>query len=186
MRNKYKLIYLEGLPGVGKTTIVKTLREQYPNITTVDEIINEKIFNNINLFQEMYFDNDDMKYASCKNVSVVDRGPISTLSYNQARKIIDRDFLFSFVDLYNWFEKYKEIYSSGDVLVIYLKRSNSNYFIPYDNKLDPYGCVENQNLLESLTLYNCKKYCKNFLIKSYDKQNMEEIINEIVNQYLCT
>ena len=169
MRNKYKLIYLEGLPGVGKTTIVKTLREQYPNITTVDEIINEKIFNNINLFQEMYFDNDDMKYASCKNVSVVDRGPISTLSYNQARKIIDKDFLFSFVDLYNWFEKYKEIYSSGDVLVIYLKRSNSNYFIPYDN-----------------TLYNCKKYCKNFLIKSYDKQNMEEIINEIVNQYLCT
>ena len=145
MRNKYKLIYLEGLPGVGKTTIVKTLREQYPNITIVDEIINEKIFNNINLFQEMYFDNDDMKYASCKNVSVVDRGPISTLSYNQARKIIDKDFLFSFVDLYNWFEKYKEIYSSGDVLVIYLKRSNSNYFIPYDNKLDPYGCVENQN-----------------------------------------
>ena len=75
-----KIVFLEGLPGVGKTTILQRLREKYPNINTVDELIFNKLFTNSVITQEDFMKNDDIKCIKAQSLnSVVDRGPISTL-----------------------------------------------------------------------------------------------------------
>ena len=93
---KHRIIILEGLPGVGKSTITKSIINFDPNIVPVNEIINEEIFDNVNLFQEMYFKNDNMKVQKARDSkkAIIDRGPISTFSYNQVRSILDKNFEF--------------------------------------------------------------------------------------------
>ena len=185
---EYKMIILEGLPGVGKSTITKSINKFDPKIVTVDEIIYDKIFANVNLYQEMYFYNDDMKIEKAVKAkkSVVDRGPISTLSYNQVRCILDKNFDYNLKDTYKWFEKFENVLDSNDVCVIYLTTEGESYYIPYDNSLDPYGSQVNQELLEKVAMTNCKKYCKNLVVFKFKKENMEGLIDEIINKYLCS
>ena len=185
---KHRIIILEGLPGVGKSTITKSIVNFDPNIVPVNEIINEEIFDNINLFQEMYFKNDNMKVQKAldSKKAIIDRGPISTFSYNQVRSILDKNFNCPIKDAFAWFETFKDFLASDEVIVFYLTNNGSSYYIPYDNNLDPYGSIENQVLLEHIALYNCKKYCKNLVIIDYRKNNMEELINEIINKHLCS
>ena len=185
---KNKIVILEGLPGVGKSTIVKNITSYDKDIITINEIVYNKIFENVNLYQEMYFHNDDLKMQKALDAdkAIVDRGPISTLSYNQVRSILDENFDYNLKDTYKWFENYKNILNSDNVYVLYFTTEGKDYYIPYNNPLDPYGSKNNQEILEKVSLMNCKKYCKNLVVIKYNKQNMEELIYEIINKYLCS
>lgn len=175
-----KIVFLEGLPGVGKTTIVNTIkRMNIPNVFVVDEIaiyISEKTPIN----QESFVRNDEIKLSLFdEGIIIIDRGPISTLSYNMARSIIDKEFDSSKV--INWFNGIKDSLYHDNISVVYLKNFGDDYYLPFENVMDPYGSVDNQKLLEQVTILNCRRYLKNFRIREYHKKDMEAVIDEIVN-----
>lgn len=175
-----KIIFLEGLPGVGKTTIINCIQsKKMDNIRTVDEIVDYNIFENLNSSdQKNYIKNDDIKINKYnEGLIIIDRGPISTLAYNMARS--ELDLTFSSKEVEEWFENVKKIYDDSTE-VIYLKNSDS-YYTPYENVLDPYGSVENQKRLQEITLDVIKKHAKNYKIIEYKKENIEEFINENIN-----
>ena len=176
-----KIIFLEGLPGVGKTTMVNAIKKLEQNdLNTVDEITNDDNFVIGDLDQSFFMRNDEMKINKYSNGTVIiDRGFISTLSYNQTKEIINHNH--SCKDIRDWFEKNKDIYLSDNVYVYYLTNKQSRFHIPYINEEDPYGSVENQKLLESISLFNINKYVKNYKIIEYYQENMEEVIDEIIN-----
>lgn len=175
-----KIVFLEGLPGVGKTTILNAIRaKKFENVFLVDEIINKNILNNISCTELDFIINDELKLtAHNEGIIIIDRGPISTLSYSQAKNIINNN-----CDLTNVLEFFKknQKYLLKNSKVMYLTNKGTNYSITVNNKNSPYGTIENQKLLEEISIFNCKKYCKNFVIREYYKKNMEEIINEIIN-----
>ena len=171
-----KIIFLAGLPGVGKTTIINYLKDKF-KVKIVNEIIND----NLNDNRTKYFlENDEMKYRLYDNgLIVIDRGFLSTISYEQTKSIIDLNY--DCYEAVRWFKKHKKTYSDSNVLVLYLKRVSENYYLPYKDELDPYGSINNQKLLESITLFNLKKYSSNYKIIDYSYENMMEIINEIIS-----
>lgn len=175
-----KIVFLEGLPGVGKTTIVNKIKFlKIPNVYVVDEIIKEDIINRVSDFEKDYMINDEMKINKYnEGIIIIDRGPISTLSYNQTRNIIDCKFDSS--PVINWFDTVKNVYNS-ESQIIFLTNNGTKYKITSDNVNDPYGSVINQKLLESITLYNCKKYSNNVILREYYQNDMEDLINEIIN-----
>lgn len=174
-----KFVFLEGLPGIGKTTLLNKIKElNIPNVHLVDEIINENILNNISINEEEFLLNDNMKINKYnEGIIIIDRGPISTLSYSMVKKIIDTSFNLN--TAINEFEKYKEIYKNSKI--IYLTNNGTSYSITVDDINSPYGSIDNQKVLESISIYNSKKYCKNVIIKEYLKKDMEGVINEIIN-----
>ncbi len=180
-----KICFLEGLPGVGKTTIIEKIRNlNLKDVFVVDEIVLKEIFKKINLDQNLYLKNDNIKIDMFKDGTIIiDRGPISTFSYNQARHIIDIDFDFSLEKVESWFKNFIELYKDSNVFVYYLIKGNENYLIRYSNDKDPYGNAENQKFLQEITMFNCKKYVKNIYFKPFniEKDNLLELINEIIN-----
>lgn len=175
-----KMVILEGLPNVGKTTIINKIKSlNLDNVYTVDEIIKPEIINNFSEDETEYMKNDEMKLSKYKEgLIIIDRGPISTLSYNQTNSIINKDF--NARPVIDWFENlYQKI--DKQVKIIYLKRSKDEFYIPYENDKDAFGNIENQKLLEGISIYNCKKYFKNTEIRLYDKNDMEDLIDEIIN-----
>lgn len=171
-----KIIFLEGLPGVGKTTLINNLRE-IENVNVVDEVINS---NKVNNRTKYYLKNDELKINKYKQgLIVIDRGLLSTLSYEQTKKIINDDYDNTIA--LKWFKKHEDFYKQDNVLVIYLKRKEDKYFLRYEDESDPYGTIENQKLLESVTMFNLKKYAKNKKIIEYSFDRMAEVINEIIS-----
>ncbi len=175
-----KIVILEGLPNVGKTTIINKIRSlNLDNVYTVDEIIKPEIINKFSNDESEYMKNDEMKLNKYKEgLVIIDRGPISTLSYNQANSIINR--YFNAKPVIDWFE---DLYQNMDkeIKIIYLKRIEDEFYIPYENDKDAFGSIENQKLLESISIYNCKKYFKNTEVRLYDKHDMEGLIDEVIN-----
>lgn len=173
-----KITFLEGLPGVGKTTIVNILKENY-NLLICNEIENSKIIDKINDDQSLYMKNDEIKINKYQQGNIViDRGLISTMAYNIAKKQIDKTY--NNEKVLNWFEKNKDIYNQDFVSVIYLKRKD--YKIPYNDIYDPYGSLNNQKLLEEVTIDLCNKYVRKLKIINYQYEtDLEMIINEIIN-----
>lgn len=171
-----KIVFLEGLPGVGKTTIINNLKK-INNVNVVDEVINPQHEENRTKY---YLKNDDLKINLYnEGLIVIDRGYLSTISYEQAKKIINNKYDNSMA--LKWFEERKDLYYKKNVYVMYLKRPNEDYHLPYEDKNDPYGSIENQKLLESVTIFNLKKYSKNQKIIEYSFDKMQEVINEIIN-----
>ena len=171
-----KIIFLEGLPGVGKTTIINNLRN-IKNVNVVDEVINSQNEDNRTKY---YLKNDELKFNMYKDgLVVLDRGFLSTISYEQTKKVINNDYDESIA--LKWFENHKNIYKKNNVTVIYLKRPTENYYLPYKDDKDPYGSTENQKLLETISMYNLKKYTKNYKVLEYSFDKMQEVINEIIS-----
>lgn len=176
-----KIVFLEGLPGIGKTTILNRIKSlKLKNVFTIDEIVKEDIKNRVSDNEKDYIINDCMKIemANKNGIIIMDRGPLSTLSYNQAKNIIDKDFNKNMVE--EWFDTVKNIYFENHIL-LFLTNKGKKYTITSNQKNDPYGSIENQQLLESITLYNCYKYSQNVIIKEYYQSNIMEVINEIIN-----
>lgn len=175
-----KIFFLEGLPGVGKTTIANSIKEKgIANVHVVDEIIKKDIINNVSDDEKDYMLNDELKIKKYdEGIIIIDRGPISTLSYNQARKIIDENF--NAKPVIDWFKDVEYIYKEN-VEILFLTNKGKKYKITSDNQFDPYGSIENQKLLESITLFNCRKYSNNVIIRDYYQDDMEDVINEIIN-----
>ena len=180
MKEKNEIIFLEGLPGVGKTTIACAIKQKnIDGVHTVDEIIVD-LQEKTPVNQDIFIINDDKKINLYNSGTIViDRGPISTLSYNETREMIDKSF--SATNVKRWFENIKELYNKENVKVIYLTTNGEKYFLPYENSNDPYGSVQNQKLLEKNAIENCRKYVRNLRIIEYHQENMEEIIYEIIN-----
>ena len=171
-----KILFLEGLPGVGKTTLINNLRK-LKEVNVVDEVINQ---NNEDNRTNYYLKNDELKLNLYnKGLIVIDRGFISTLSYEQSKSIINDNY--DDTTTLKWFKKFKDIYNKENVYVLYLKRENEDYYLPYKDNKDPYGSVDNQKLLEEITLFNIKKYTKNNKIINYNFDKMTEVINEIIS-----
>ncbi len=171
-----KIVFLEGLPGVGKTTIINYLKDNY-KVNVVDEIINTTACNNRT---EFFLKNDDLKYGLYDDgLIIIDRGFISTISYEQTKSIINKNY--NCEAAIKWFNNKKEIYAKDNIFVIYLKRTNDKLYLPYNDAKDPYGTITNQKLLEEISLYNLKKYSRNYKIINYSFENMMEVINEIIN-----
>lgn len=174
-----KIIFLEGLPGVGKTTLINEIRKKsISNVYVVDEIINENILNNIKITEEEFLLNDYMKVNKYnEGIIIIDRGPISTLSYSETKKIMDTGFDLS--NAVNEFQKYIDIYKNSKI--VYLTNKGTSYSITVSDTKSPYGSVDSQKLLEEISIYNSKRYCKNTVILEYLKKDMEGVINEIIN-----
>lgn len=174
-----RIIFLEGLPGVGKTTLLNYIKDNYEYVNIVPEIVNVKIHDNINTDdQSIYTLNDELKINMYDDgIIIIDRGPISTLSYNETKKCINENYDDSYV--FNWFNSIKDIYN--DSVIYYLKKKDNSYFLRYNDNTDPYGSIDNLKKLEDITLKNIKRYSKNYKIIEYDYKNMEVIINEIIS-----
>ena len=86
------IIYFEGIPSTGKTTIIKSLLRVFPFATVLDEYIDpreaEKAF--LERDQSYFIRNDVAKYeaarATKQKAVFVDRGHLSTIAYNEAQR----------------------------------------------------------------------------------------------------
>ncbi len=175
-----KMIFIEGLPGVGKTTMVTKIKEMgLDGVEIVDELINPDIDNPFIDPEEVFLKNDEMKvFNRKKDLTIVDRGPISTLVYNQVNHLIDNSYDASYVE--KWFQKFSDIYKDDTTYTYYLYHPGEYHPSLEDDK-NPFGSIDNLKLTHALTLFNLKKYAKNFKVIEYRKNNMEEVINEIIN-----
>ena len=170
---------MEGLPGVGKTTIINTIREKHLiDVFVVDEIVNEKSINGESLTEFDFIENDMLKFEKYSDgVVVLDRGPISSLSYSQVKKLLKVDYDISKAE--ESFFKLKHFLDDGEV--VYLTNEGTSYLCRESDEMSPYGTIENQKLLEKITLENIEKYCKKYKILKYHKDDIEWVINEILN-----
>lgn len=175
-----KIIFLEGLPGVGKSTIINYIENlNKNNVHAVNEIIVD-IEDKTPIEQDLFIMNDNLKINKYdEGIIVIDRGPISTLTYNIVRDELVENF--SSKPVIDWFNTIKDIFNQNNIFIYYLTTNGKEYYLPYNNEMDPNGSIENQKRVEEVALYNIKKYSKNYKIIEYNKQNMEDIINEIIN-----
>lgn len=174
-----KIILLEGLPMIGKTTIINYIKKL--NIKDV-YVVDELITNTKELNQKSFMINDIKKIRKYKSgLVIIDRGLISTLSYNEMlNKLGNNPYL---VDVYKWFNVYGiPFYSRNDVYTYYLYSNEKKLRIEDINS--PNGSVSNQIELEAITIRNIKKYCRNYEIRYYSNNDMEVFVNEIINKHL--
>ena len=115
-----KIIFIEGLPTVGKTYLVNEIRKKnMQNVYVVDELINPDIKNAFIDSEDKFLKNDEMKVNKYNDgIIIIDRGPISTLVYNQVLHLIDNNYDASFVE--NWFKQFLDIYKSDNTYNYYL------------------------------------------------------------------
>lgn len=175
-----KIIFIEGLPNVGKTYLVNKIKEkQIKDIFIVDELINPDIKNPFTAAENVFLKNDELKVNKYNDgIVIVDRGPISTLVYNQVNHIINNNYNAKFVE--EWFKQFIKLYNSDNTYNYYLY--NPNFYEPsLDDKTNPFGSEDNLKLTHALTIFNLNKYAKHFKIIIYTKNNIMEVIDEIIN-----
>lgn len=181
---KRKIIILEGLPGVGKSSILEHLKSE--QFTCIDEILDgnaRKIQNGTVEHQDYFLRNDTLKVERAlmsQGVVIIDRGPLSTLAYNLSKHKIVK--AYNFMPVISWFiTDMRAFYGRKDVTTVYLKGASS---LPYEDESDPYGSSQNQKLLENITLKLAELFCKNLQVIEYDylgEKALEHLKHEILN-----
>ncbi len=101
-----EVIYFEGLPFSGKTSITSQIAEEYPDeFASVEEYTHpDKDIPGIFDYQEFFMRNDELKYQiarACERRCLVDRGHLSTVLYSHAYNRINDDRDLAFVD--DWY-----------------------------------------------------------------------------------
>lgn len=175
-----KIVFVEGLPSVGKTYLVNEIRKKaLQNVYVVDEIINPEIKNPFSDSEDKFLKNDEMKLNKYNDgIIIIDRGPISTLVYNQVLHLIDDKYDTSYVE--KWFKQFVNIYKDDNTYNYYL--NNPGIYNPSINDdKNPFGSVENLKLTHEITIFNLNKYARNYKVFDYNKKNLEELLNEIIN-----
>lgn len=175
-----KIIFIEGLPTVGKTYLVNEIKKRnLQNVHVVDELINPDIKNAFIDSEEKFLKNDEMKVSKYDDgIIIIDRGPISTLVYNQVLHLIDNKYDASYVE--NWFNQFLNIYKSDNTYNYYL--NNPGIYNPsLNDENNPFGSVENLKLTHEMTIFALNKYAKNYRVFDYDKKNLDGLLNEIIN-----
>lgn len=174
-----KLIIIEGLPGIGKTTLVNAIRnKKLDNVFIIDEIINQKITIDGIYTEDEFIENDIQKIKLIKDgITIMDRGLISLMSYSQVKSILDLSYDISKAK--QMFLQYKYILENSKVF--YLTNRLNEIKLTSDDINSPYGTVENQKMLEDISINNVKKYCKEYVIREYYKDDMEKLIDEIIS-----
>lgn len=100
------VVYIEGLPGGGKTTLVHQTAELYPTIfDAIPEYIDRQAGNKASerTDQAYFLKNDEAKYRQARNsdkISLVDRGHLSTVLYCKAFEMIIGQRL---IDVDDWY-----------------------------------------------------------------------------------
>jgi hypothetical protein len=101
-----KIIFFEGLPGSGKTTMTKHLEDKYPFCIRIGEVIDslgkeiplEKHFGkNSNFFVKSDINKLKISKNSKNKIILIDRGFLSTLSHGFTRKIENKEKDFDFI-----------------------------------------------------------------------------------------
>ncbi len=100
-----EIIYFEGLPRSGKTTLTNQLSREYPQLAAVGEYIHPALEDESNWAnQRIFMENDELKYKVAQAYGkqcLVDRGHLSTLLYTHAYNLIRGDKDLSYVD--DWY-----------------------------------------------------------------------------------
>ena len=92
--------------------------------------------------------------------------------------LIDNSYDASYVEY--WFKQFIDIYNNDNVCSYYLY-DPGNYHPSLNDDKNPFGSIDNLKLTHALTIFNLKKYAKNYKAIIYKKSNIEEVINEIIN-----
>ena len=174
-----KIVVLEGLPMIGKTTIINYIKTL--NIKEV-YVVEELISSTKELDQKSFMINDIKKMRKYKSgLVIIDRGPISTLSYNEMLNKLGNNP--NLEDVYKWFNIFGIPFCNrNDVYTYYLCSNEKKLRIEDINS--PNGSICNQMELEKITIKNIKKYCRNYEIRNYMKNEMEVFVIEIIDKYL--
>lgn len=175
-----KIVFIEGLPGVGKTYLVNEIRKLcLKDVYVVDEIINQDIENPFIDSEDKFLLNDEMKISKYDaGTIIIDRGSISTLVYNQVLHLIDNEYDSSLVE--KWFKQFISLYENNGTYTYYLN-SPGVYKPSLNDPNNPFGSIENLKLTHEITLFNLKKYAKNYKLFNYNKKNIKELLNEIID-----
>ncbi len=174
-----KIVILEGLPMIGKTTIINYIKNlNIDGVHTVDELI----INTEELNQDSFMKNDIEKINKYDDGLIfIDKGLISTLSYNEMLEYLNGNS--DLTSVRNWFNAVGiPFYKRDDVYTIYL--TNENKRLRENDESKPHGSIENQLKMQEITINNIKKYCKNYEIIDYSQNEMENFVNEIINKYM--
>lgn len=98
-----EIVYFEGLPYSGKTTLIRQISAEYPDIfTAIDEYIHPDLLKGVDIDdQRVFMENDELKYQVARDSGrrcLVDRGHLSTVLYSHAYSRIKGDQDLSYVD----------------------------------------------------------------------------------------
>ncbi len=171
---KNKIIYLEGLPGCGKTSTLEKLSTEY---TTLPEIfINGDVKEFHNLPSQTFFlKNDEQKQEKAeasKTTVIIDRSPLSTLFFNLAKHEIDPSHNSSSV--IQWFNSNIEPKISNNacnfILIdipseLSLKRKNRDV-----NLNDPWANPYTLELIRMMFIERSKAYPSQFIVLDGEKE----------------
>ena len=178
------IVFLEGLPKVGKTSLLNFIKEKkLKNVFVADELLTERSKEEDATTSDFMINDIEKINFSEDGLLLIDRGPISTLSFNQTKMITDLNYNFDLRELNKWFNKLKSFYQQDNVFVYLLRQKE--YRIREPSNECPHGTIENQKIMEAITLYNCKKYVKNLIIKDFSYDKIEQVANEIIDKFMC-
>ncbi|SRR5258706_3746579 len=179
------VVYLEGLPGCGKTSTLEKLSTDY--ITLPEIFINGDVaeFHNLPI-QTFFLKNDEQKLEKSEiseKTVIVDRSPLSTLFFNKAKHEVDPSH--DSESIIEWFNNVIEpkISSSNCHFILIdipanlsLKRKNREV-----NLNDPWANPSTLELIRKMFIERSKAYPSQFVVLDGRKE-YAQILSDVREQ----